>query len=242
MRLGLRGRILMLVLVALVPPTAVAVIVALEERSRRAQPRTDRLARHHPSGGRRRTGGGGRDCQVPGQRWPRTLPPGPAPSTASGCSRWCRALPTCYSSVGRGEPRRTGLLRNDHARLGAADRACGRVEDGVVSRAPSASAAFVLGDLGAGPFSRHDGAARQPRCGPWAGQASGRDIRRPRPAPAHRGDRAARTCPAGHDLRDPRPPRTLVARVPTAARGRAAAARAAAGGDRARASVRERRR
>jgi signal transduction histidine kinase len=33
MRLGLRGRILMLVLVALAPPTAVAVIVALEERS-----------------------------------------------------------------------------------------------------------------------------------------------------------------------------------------------------------------
>src|SRR5215210_4666128 len=38
MRLGLRGRILMLVLVALAPPTAVAVIVALEERSE---------ARHH---------------------------------------------------------------------------------------------------------------------------------------------------------------------------------------------------
>jgi signal transduction histidine kinase len=33
MRLGLRGRILMLVLVALAPPTAVAIIVALEERS-----------------------------------------------------------------------------------------------------------------------------------------------------------------------------------------------------------------
>jgi signal transduction histidine kinase len=33
MRLGLRGRILLLVLVALAPPTAVAVIVALEERS-----------------------------------------------------------------------------------------------------------------------------------------------------------------------------------------------------------------
>ena len=33
MRLGLRGRILMLVLVALLPPTAVAVIVALEERT-----------------------------------------------------------------------------------------------------------------------------------------------------------------------------------------------------------------
>jgi signal transduction histidine kinase len=33
MRLGLRGRILMLVLVALAPPTAIAIIVALEERS-----------------------------------------------------------------------------------------------------------------------------------------------------------------------------------------------------------------
>ena len=33
MRLGLRGRILMLVLVALAPPTAIAVIVALEERT-----------------------------------------------------------------------------------------------------------------------------------------------------------------------------------------------------------------
>ncbi len=33
MRLGLRGRILILVLVALAPPTAIAVIVALEERT-----------------------------------------------------------------------------------------------------------------------------------------------------------------------------------------------------------------
>ena len=32
MRLGLRGRILLLVLVALVPPTAIAFVVALEER------------------------------------------------------------------------------------------------------------------------------------------------------------------------------------------------------------------
>ena len=33
MSLGLRGRILILVLVALAPPTAIAIIVALEERS-----------------------------------------------------------------------------------------------------------------------------------------------------------------------------------------------------------------
>jgi signal transduction histidine kinase len=44
MRLGLRGRILILVLVALAPPTAIAVIVALEERSEaRRHAQTDLL-------------------------------------------------------------------------------------------------------------------------------------------------------------------------------------------------------
>src|SRR5262245_37178004 len=45
MRLGLRGRILLLVLLALTPPTVVAVTVALEERSEsREHAQTDLLA------------------------------------------------------------------------------------------------------------------------------------------------------------------------------------------------------
>ena len=44
MSLGLRGRILILVLVALAPPTAIAIIVALEERSEaRRHAQTDLL-------------------------------------------------------------------------------------------------------------------------------------------------------------------------------------------------------
>src|SRR5687767_2634239 len=44
MTLGLRGRMLMLVLVALLPPTAIALIVALEERSEaREHAQTDML-------------------------------------------------------------------------------------------------------------------------------------------------------------------------------------------------------
>ena len=132
MRLGLRGRILMLVLVALVPPTAVAVIVALEERSdARSHAQTDLLdiTRLAAADAQAEVDATARFLSAVAE----DLAARPGGQALRAAARAGAALYRPVQLGGSGEPQRTGLLRNDHARLGAADRTGGRVEDRVVS-------------------------------------------------------------------------------------------------------------
>jgi signal transduction histidine kinase len=152
MRLGLRGRILMLVLVALLPPTAVAVIVALEERSdARSHAQTDLLDATRLAAA---------DAQAEVDATARFLSAVAEDLAArpgvKHCQRLLALVPRStdlYSSVGVASP-------NGRVYCGTTTRGLVQplervdVSNTAWFRRAQTQPAFVLGDLGAGPFSR----------------------------------------------------------------------------------------
>ena len=142
MRLGLRGRIAILVLVALAPPTALAIVIALEERDEaRSRAQTDLLDSARLAAADAESAVDGTASFLSAVAEDLAARPG-----VDHCKRLLALVPRAtdwYSSLGW-RPERTGLLRHDHARLGPADRT-GDVSRAAWFRRAKTERGFALG-------------------------------------------------------------------------------------------------
>ena len=152
MRLGLRGRIALLVLVALAPPTALAIVIALEERDEaRSRAQTDLLDSARLAAADAEAAVDGTASFLSAVAEDLAARPG-----VDHCERLLALVPRAtdwYSSVGVASP--GGRVYCGTTTRGLV-RQIGRVD---VSRAAwfrraQTERGFVLGELGPGPFSQ----------------------------------------------------------------------------------------
>ena len=212
MRLGLRGRTVLLVLVALAPPTVITLVVALEERDE---------ARRHVQGDVLDT------TRLVAADVRRVID-APEPSSTRSRATWPTARPGPLRAAAGAGAARHRLVRLRRRRRPDGRVHCGTTAEGFerpmdpvdVSsaswfRTVQRRGGFALGDLGARPALGHGGADREPLACPLRAPARReRPLRRPRPPPPRTGAPRSATRPAGTTFVVLDHRGTVVARVP----------------------------